>query len=81
LGESNIVENIQSGFICTGQNWNGEVVSETQKEVHKFYGFSPNNALYWNWQYTKDINDESEQSYKNSHAKFIQDTKIPGNTK
>lgn len=77
LGESNLIENIQSGFICVGQNWNGEVVSETQKEVHKFYGFEPNNDLYWNWQYTKDVNDESQESYKDSHKKFIADTKIP----
>ena len=23
LGESNLIENIQSGFICCGQNWKG----------------------------------------------------------
>lgn len=76
LGESNLIENIETGFICVGQNWNGEVVSETQKKVHEFYGFKPNNDLYWNWQYTKDVNDESEESYKNAYSKFIKDTKI-----
>jgi multimeric flavodoxin WrbA len=81
LGESNLIKDIQSGFICVGQNWNGEVVSETQKDVHKFYGFKPNNDLYWNWQYTKNVNDETQKSYKASHKKFIQDTKIPDNTK
>jgi multimeric flavodoxin WrbA len=81
LRESNLIKDINSGFICVGQNWNGEVVSETQKDVHKFYGFKPNNDLYWNWQYTKNVNDESQQSYKNSHKKFIEDTKIPDNTK
>jgi multimeric flavodoxin WrbA len=81
LGESNLIKDVQSGFICVGQNWNGEVVSETQKDVHKFYGFKPNNDLYWNWQYTKNVNDETQKSYKASHKKFIQDTKLPDNTK
>jgi len=77
LGESNLIENIETGFICVGQNWNGEVVNNTQKEVHRFYGFKPNDDLYWNWQYTEDVNDETQESYKNSHKKFIEDTKIP----
>jgi multimeric flavodoxin WrbA len=75
-GESNLVENIETGFICVGQNWNGEVVNETQKKVHEFYGFKPNNDLYWNWQYTTDVYDESEESYKKAYPKFIKDTKI-----
>jgi multimeric flavodoxin WrbA len=81
LGESNLIKDIESGYICVGQNWNGQVVGETQKEVHKFYGFKPNNDLYWNWQYTKNVNDETQKSYKASHKKFIQDTKIPDNLK
>jgi hypothetical protein len=77
LGESNLVKDIETGFICVGQNWNGETVSETQKKVHEFYGFKPNDDLYWNWQYTKDVNDETQKSYKASHNKFIKDTKLP----
>ncbi len=73
LGESNIVKDIESGFICVGQNWNGEDVTETQKKVHEFYGFDVNDNLYWNWQYTKNENDESKSSYKKSHKKFIDD--------
>jgi len=76
LGESNLVKNIETGFICVGQNWNGENVTETQKKVHEFYGFKPNDNLYWNWQYTKDSKDESKESYKKSYSKFIKDTKI-----
>jgi multimeric flavodoxin WrbA len=77
LGESNLVKDIESGFICVGQNWNGENVSETQKEVHKFYGFKPNKNLYWNWQYTKNVNDETQKSYKDAYGKFMKDTKLP----
>jgi hypothetical protein len=76
LGEGNIVENIESGFISVGQNWNGENVTETQKKVHEFYGFKTNNDLYWNWQYTKDIYDETQQSYKKTYNKFVKDTKL-----
>ena len=76
LGESNIVKDIETGFICVGQNWNGENVTETQKEVHRFYGFKPNDELYWNWQYTKNANDETQKSYKASHNKFLKDMKI-----
>ena len=76
LGESNIVENIESGFICVGQNWNGESVTEVQKKVHEFYGFKTNDDLYWNWQYTKDIYDETQSSYKKAFNKFTKDTKI-----
>jgi multimeric flavodoxin WrbA len=79
LGESNMVKGIESGFICTGQNWNGENVTGIQFKVHEFYGFKPNDDLYWNWQYTKDVNDETKKSYKDSYKKFIKDTKIPEN--
>jgi multimeric flavodoxin WrbA len=79
LGESNIIQNIESGFICVGQNWNGENVTKTQMKVHEFYGFKTNYSLYWNWQYTNDENDETKKSYKNSYGKFIKDTKIKNN--
>ena len=76
LGEENLVKDIETGFICVGQNWNGENVTETQMEVHDFYGFKPNKNLYWNWQYTKNPNDETQKSYKASHNKFLKDMKI-----
>lgn len=76
LGEKNIVEGIETGYICVGQNWNGEMVNDIQKDVHKFFGFTPNDDLYWNWQYTKDVKDETQSSYKKSHDKFIKDMKL-----
>ena len=77
LGESNLVKDIETGFICVGQNWNGDNVTETQKEVHKFYGFKVNDNLYWNWQFTKNPKDESQKSYKAAYGKFLKDTNIP----
>lgn len=76
LGESNIVKDIQTGMICVGQNFNGEGVTELQKEIHRFYGFEPNDNLYWNWQYTKDVEDETQASYKKSFSKFVKDLKL-----
>ena len=71
LGESNIVENIQSGFICTGQNWKGMDVVDTQKKVHTFFGFKPNDNFYWNWQFTSKMSDETQDSYKESFPSFV----------
>ena len=76
LGESNIVENIQSGFICVGQNWKGIDVVDTQKKVHSFYGFKPNDDFYWNWQYTSKMSDETQESYKKSFPSFTEKFKI-----
>jgi len=63
LGESNIIKDIESGFIFIGQNWNMEEVVKTQKQVHEFYGFKVAPELYFGWQFTKDSEDESKQSY------------------
>ena len=69
LGESNIIKEIESGFIFIGQNWNGAKVVKTQKQVHTFYGFKPVDKLYFNWQFTRDVNDESKESYREAaHA-------------
>ena len=76
LGEDNIIKDIDAGFICTGQNWNGQNVVGIQKQVHAFFGFKTPSELYWNWQFTKDKNDESQQSYKASYAAFDKDFSV-----
>ncbi|CAB4143377.1 hypothetical protein UFOVP450_124 [uncultured Caudovirales phage] len=76
LGEDNIIKDIDAGFICTGQNWNGQNVVGIQKQVHAFFGFKTPSELYWNWQFTKDENDESQRSYKASYAAFDKDFNI-----
>ena len=72
LGESNIIAEIQSGFICVGQNWKGIDVVDTQKKVHLYYGFKPNDNLYWNWQFTNKLSDETLKSYKEAFPKFVE---------
>lgn len=69
LGERNVVKDIESGFIFIGQNWNGAEVTKLQKKVHELYGFTPVDQLYLDWQYTDDMYDESQESYKKAvHA-------------
>jgi len=70
LKEDNIVENIDAGIIAIGQNWNGETVISTQKQVLDFYGFKVPEELSFNWQYTKDKMDESQESYKKALKTF-----------
>lgn len=64
LKESNIIKDIESGFIFIGHNWNVHNVVKTQKQVHKFYGFKPSDKLYFGWQFTEDAEDETQEGYK-----------------
>ena len=77
LGEDNLLQGKQAGFICIGQNWNGANVTKIQKDVLSFYGFDTPENLFWNWQYTTDSNDETQESYKSSHNQFHLDLGLP----
>lgn len=70
LKEDNIIADKEVGIIAIGQNWNGETVINTQKQVLNFYGFKVVDDLCFNWQYTKDAKDESEKSYKEAPKAF-----------
>jgi len=70
LGESNLLQGKEAGFICIGQNFNGENVVNTQMQVLNFYGFDTPNDLFWNWQFTKDEYDESLSSYQKAISVF-----------
>jgi multimeric flavodoxin WrbA len=77
LGEDNLLEGKKAGFICVGQNWNGANVVQTQKEVLSFFGFDTPDNLFWNWQYTDNKYDESQESYRKAHDTFHVDLGIP----
>lgn len=70
LKESNVLKDIEAGVIFIGQNWNGETVLETQKQVLKFYGFKVPSVLSWNWQFLNNPKDESQESYKEAFPAF-----------
>lgn len=70
LGESNIIKDIDAGFIAVGQNWNGKQVVKTQQEVLEFFGFKTPSQLFWNWQYTDNKLDETKSSYNKAITVF-----------
>ncbi len=73
LREKNIIKNIDAGIIVVGQNWNGSEVLKTQKKVLSFFGFNLVEDLCWNWQFTNNSEEESEESYKLALPKFKRD--------
>ena len=73
LQEENLLKNIDAGLMIVGQNWNGKNVVETQKQVLQFFGFNVVDVLCWNWQFTKDAEDESQKSYQAALPKFKQE--------
>ncbi|NCN86447.1 flavodoxin family protein [archaeon] len=70
LKGENILKGKEVGVIAIGHNWNGENVIKTQKKVLKFFGFDTPKELSWNWQYTENENDESQENYKKAYLKF-----------
>jgi multimeric flavodoxin WrbA len=70
LGEDNLLENKYAGCVVIGQNWRGAEVVDVQKQVYAYYGFKVPSELSFNWQFTPDSNDESEESYKEAPYAF-----------
>ncbi|MEK6873364.1 MAG: hypothetical protein AABW91_00820 [Nanoarchaeota archaeon] len=77
--DENTIKNIDAGLICIGQNWNELNVVKTQKKVLGYFGFKTPKELFWSWQYTKNINDESQESYKKAFDRFMNEFNIDKN--
>ena len=73
LGESNLIKDKESGVIAVGHNWNGEESVKLEKEVLSFFGFKTPDVLSFNWQWTKDKNDESKSGYKEEFSDFLKE--------
>jgi len=54
---------LQAGIVLFGHNWNDEQVLKTQKQNFKWFGWKTPAALSFNWQYTRDTEEESRKSY------------------
>lgn len=76
LEEESFVSNIEAGCVILGQNWNGEQVLETQKQVYEFFGFKVPDEISFYWQYTQDSNDETQESYKDAPKAFSTEFEI-----
>ena len=70
LKEENIVKDIDAGFITVGHNWRAKEITEIQKNVLGFFGFKTPKELFWGFQYTMDVKDETEESYKKAIPAF-----------
>ena len=73
LGESNLLKDKESGVIATGHNWNGEEAVKLEKQVLTFFGFKTPDVLSFNWQWTKDKNDESKKGYLEDFGDFLRE--------
>jgi len=65
LGEAPIpqLQNLGAGIVLFGHNWNDAQVLETQKQNFRWFGWQTPPALSFNWQYSKDADEESPESY------------------
>lgn len=77
LGESNIIKDIDSGFIIVSQHVYGDKICELQFNNHTYYGFNVNKELYWSWN-DEDVNfdEETLQGYLESYPNFFDEFKI-----
>lgn len=70
LEEKSTISDIEAGLVIIGQNWQVDQSLLTQKKVLEFFGFQAPDELFMGWQYTRDMNDESKNSYDNAPNAF-----------
>jgi hypothetical protein len=72
LGEAPIpqLQKLEAGIVLFGHNWNDQEVLKTQKQNFKWFGWKTPAALSFNWQYTKDAEEESPESYFGASEEF-----------
>jgi hypothetical protein len=72
LGEAPIPElqELEAGIVVFGQNWNDAEVLKTQRQNYEWFGWKTPEALSFSWQYTRDAEDESPESYLGAIDEF-----------
>lgn len=70
LGEPNILKDIDCGIISVGHNWNGEEALKTERQVLEFFGFKTPKDLFWSYQWTDNVKEESKSGYKQDIKDF-----------
>jgi hypothetical protein len=77
LGEDNVIKDITSGFIIIGQHENADSICKLQYGMHDYYGFKPNEELYWYWMAENiKYDDETLKGYLESYPKFFKNFNI-----
>src|SRR6185295_15560163 len=72
LGEAPIpqLKGLEAGIVVFGQNWNDAQVLRTQRQNFKWFGWKTPPPLSFYWQYTRDAEDESPESYLGATEEF-----------
>ncbi len=72
LGETPIpqLRKLEAGMVLFGQNWNGAQVLKTQRQNFKWFGWKTPAPLSFYWQYTRDAEEESPESYLDAVEEF-----------
>ena len=81
LGEGPIpqLRKLEAGMVLFGQNWNDAQVLKTQRQNFEWFGWRTPAPLSFYWQYTRDADDESPQSYLGAIGEFraLMETELP----
>jgi hypothetical protein len=81
LGETSIpqLRNLEAGMVLFGQNWKDAQVLKTQRQNFKWFGWKTPAPLSFYWQYTRDAEDESPESYLDAVEEFaaLMRTELP----
>ena len=72
LGEAPIrqLRNLEAGIVLFVHNWYDEHVLKIHKQNFKWFGWKTPAALSFNWQYTRDAEEESPESYLDAAEEF-----------
>jgi multimeric flavodoxin WrbA len=72
LGESPIpqLKKLEAGIVVFGQNWNDAGVLRIQRQNFKWFGWKTPEPLSFYWQFSRDADDESPESYLGAIAEF-----------
>jgi hypothetical protein len=76
-GETNIIKDVTSGFICVGQHQYADDICQLQYGNHDYYGFKADKDLYWFWN-AEDIeyDEETLEGYRQSYPDFFEEFNI-----
>jgi multimeric flavodoxin WrbA len=72
LGEAPIpqLKGLEAGMVVFGQNWNDAQVLKTQLQNFKWFSWKTPAPLSFYWQFTRDADDESPESYLGAIKEF-----------
>ena len=72
LGEAPIrqLRGLEAGIVVFGHNWNDEAVLTTQRQNFQWFGWKTPTPLSFCWQYTRDAEEESRESYLDAARQF-----------